>query len=139
MRNLNLGMLALLLVASPASPEVSPGERCFDDAPASTYMRTIQPMFDVYCVACHQDRSAAAGLSLQHGGSARALPNMVSGQNGGRLFVAGDPDASYLYRKLLDTHREAGGGGDRMPLSGIMSGENQAKFKAWIASCSTED
>lgn len=139
MRNLNLGVLALFLLASPASPEVSSGEKCFDERSTSTYTRTIQPMFDVYCVACHQDRSAAAGLSLQSGGSAKALPYMVSGQNGGRLFVAGDPEASYLYRKLLDTHREAGGGGDRMPLSGIMSGENQAIVQAWIRSCSTED
>lgn len=140
MRHLKLIAIALVMLASPASPEpASPEEVCFAETPASTYTEKIQPLFDTYCVACHQDRSAAAGLSLQRGASAAALPYMVSGQNGGKLFVPGDPAQSYLYRKLLNTHREAGGGGDRMPLSGIMNSENLELVRDWIASCSSKD
>jgi hypothetical protein len=49
-------------------------------------------------------------------------------------IAPGDPQKSYLYRKLLGTHA-AVGNGDKMPLGGQLSAANLTSVSTWISNC----
>jgi len=116
-----------------ATPTLAKQADCFGTASDSIFSRDIQPIFDNYCVSCHQDRAAASGLSLQKGTAARALPNALSREGGGNLVVPGNAEASFLYRKLTNTQGK--GKGERMPLAGQLSTKDLSKVSDWINSC----
>ena len=132
---MNIPMRILLVGACLVTATPSLGEQsdCFGQAPSSVFSRDIQPVFDKYCVSCHQDKAAASGLSLQSGTSARGLPNAISREGGGQLVVPGNADASFLYRKL--TNMQGKGKGERMPLAGQLGTGDLSKFRDWINSC----
>jgi len=70
------------------------------------------------CVACHTNvgRTPAGGLNLVAGSSYAALVNAASlGKPGEVLVVPGNPDASYLVKKL---EGDSGITGKRMPRNG---------------------
>jgi mono/diheme cytochrome c family protein len=55
------------------------------------------------CIQCHtaQGRNPAGGLNLMEGVSYAALVNVASSQKAGEIrVIPGNPDASYLVRKL---------------------------------------
>ena len=52
----------------------------------------------------------------------------------------GDPEGSYLYRKLTGTHLEAGGSGEHMPFQrDLLEPADLAVFREWIAQGATNN
>lgn len=96
----------------------------------------IQPIFNTYCVACHQDAAPGEGLSLQSRTmlgntveiASTQVPDMVR-------IMPGDAEASYLYRKVTGTHIEAGGTGAQMPIGGELDAAALERIRSWIEDC----
>lgn len=86
------------------------------DVPLAGTLESIQVnVFDASCTSCHAGAAAPLGLQLDAGNSYVNLVGVSSRQVGSLLRVApGDPDASYLVRKLEGTAAE----GEQMPLGG---------------------
>lgn len=86
------------------------------DVPLAATLASIQAnVFNPACVVCHAGAAAPLGLRLDEGNSFTNLVGVPSAQVGALLRVApGDPDASYLVRKLEGTASE----GQRMPIGG---------------------
>jgi hypothetical protein len=89
-----------------------------------------QNVFTPVCTACHAGGTAPEGLRLDAGSSAAALIGVPSNQAPSVLRVApGDPDASYLIRKL----EGSAVAGARMPLGGPFLDEATIDvIRAWI-------
>ena len=94
----------------------------------------IQPIFTKSC-GCHDGvakESPAAGLDLADGVSYDAIVE-VENKAGLVFVVPGDPEESYLYRKMEDTHLEMeGGAGKVMPMAGKLEDAVLEKVKQWI-------
>lgn len=102
--------------------------------PGVNFAAQIQPIFDASCASagCHNQSSAQAGLVLAAGASFGNLVNVPSSQQPGlRRVQPGDPDASYLVRKLEGGPAITGG---RMPLNRTpLSGDEIILIRQWIA------
>jgi len=127
--------LASLVLANAAMAQT---DVCSAPTQSVRFSTQIQPLFDTYCVACHQDASPASALSLQKGTAMNALRNNKTQESDMPLLTPGEPEKSYLYRKLAATHVEAGGGGERMPLAGRMSAANITLVETWIRECAKD-
>jgi hypothetical protein len=69
--------------------------------------------------SCHRSGAPPAGLDLSDGAAYGSLVSVPSTQAPGVNRVEpGDPDNSYLYRKLLGEQAQVGGSGVRMPAGG---------------------
>ncbi len=79
---------------------------------------------------CHSGAGAAAGLSLASDRIAGQLIGAVSPVSGMLRVDPGNPEGSYLLRKLRG---DAGISGAQMPLGGTLSAEEIGKIRAWIA------
>jgi len=92
----------------------------------------IQPIWDARCSeACHLGSSANGGLSLNDGfGATVGVPAI--GIAGMDLITPGNPDQSYMWLKLNDTHMGAGGIGAIMPTSGMLASTELDLIKSWI-------
>jgi hypothetical protein len=79
-----------------------------------SFQNDLMPVLSERCVMCHMDGADQAHLSLfpEAWGHLVGVPSTESPQ---KRVEAGQPDQSYLYRKLMGTHLEAGGNGLRMP------------------------
>jgi hypothetical protein len=92
----------------------------------------VQPLFDLYCIACHSGVSPAQGMDLSAGSSYTALVNVASNECPATLRVdPGSPTTSYLVHKL------AGAGpcfvGNQMPLFTLpLSAPQQQLIADWI-------
>jgi hypothetical protein len=84
------------------------------------------------CVMCHQPYDAKGELTLHPSGAWKNLVEVSSTQVDMFLVTPGDLDQSYLYRKLTDTHLEAGGSGDAMPFDAKLTAEQLATIRVWI-------
>ena len=86
---------------------------------------------------CHLDVIKESGLSLKPGESHRSLVNAPSAQIVGvRLVAPGDPEASYLVRKL----EGRGLVGDRMPLGkSPLTREEIDVIREWIRRGAPDD
>lgn len=97
-----------------------------------SFASTIQPIFDQNCAlaGCHSSGTASAGLVLAAGSAFDNLVGVPSSQQPGLSRVAiGNPDSSYLVRKL----EGSGINGGRMPLNRApLSAEQIASIRAWI-------
>jgi hypothetical protein len=75
--------------------------------PTLSYAANIQPIYDKSCAtssACHIGPTSGGGMELQQGVSYGATVNQPSTQQPRLLRVKpGDPDASYLLRKVEGT------------------------------------
>jgi hypothetical protein len=94
-------------------------------------------VFDAACTVCHAGAAAPLGLRLDAANSYTNLVGVPSRQVGSLLRVApGNPDASYLVRKLEGTASE----GERMPLGGPpIPAETIAYVRQWIADGAAPD
>ncbi len=124
--------LALASGATMLSPSrVSAGETC-----SAVFVETIQPILNRYCVVCHQDAAPAQGLSLQRTSAPASLLGVKSTQAPKLALVQpGDPEMSYLFLKLTNTHLGVGGNGAQMPLAGLIPNDTIASIRAWITGC----
>ncbi|TAJ21104.1 MAG: hypothetical protein EPO47_03190 [Rugosibacter sp.] len=86
-------------------------------APAPSYKKTIQPIFNANCVYCHMSGAMQGGLTLEPGLSPRSLVSIKSTGSPLMLVVPGKPNDSYLIHKLEGTHLKVGGMGASMPFS----------------------
>lgn len=87
-------------------------------------------VFDELCITCHIGATAPLGLRLDSANSYALLVGVASAQASDTLLVdPGNPDASYLIRKLEGT---AGTGG-QMPLGGTpLPQADIAMIRQWI-------
>lgn len=100
----------------------------------------IQPLFNIYCVVCHQGASASEGLNLESGVSYQNLVNRQSTQSSLARVSPGDTQSSYLWHKINGTQGMVGGSGARMPYnSPQLSQENLNLIKQWIEAGSKDD
>ena len=97
-------------------------------AATATLSRVQGEIFDLFCVGCHPP---SGGLDLDRGNSHGNLVNVPSTQQPGLVRVRpGDPDASYLYRKI---NGGPGITGSRMPQGGpFLSTERTQLLRDWI-------
>jgi len=97
-------------------------------APTATLSRVQDEIFDRSCIGCHPPN---AGLDLERGNSHGSLVNVPSSQQPALMRVKpGDPDASYLYRKVVGG---PGISGNRMPPGGpFLSTEKTQLLRDWI-------
>ena len=135
-----LTMLATILTISLllAGLACSSGSKTSTPATSTTsgvsYSRDIQPIFNNYCIVCHQG-AGQGGLTLEPNLSYSKLVGVPSTQSTTELRVkAGAPDQSYLLAKLNGTQVQAGGGGTQMPQGASPLSQTQINLvQQWIA------
>lgn len=106
-----------------------------DLGPVDSHAEDIQPIWTQNCILyCHAsgNEPAAEGLDLFDG----AYDNIVavpSTQSELLLITPTDPEASYLWHKLQDTHLDVGGEGDMMPMTGVPLADDELdRIEEWI-------
>ena len=93
----------------------------------------IVPLLKSRCVMCHLPGSEQGGLALHPKGGYANLVEVKSTQSPLPRVSPGNPDASYLYRKLIGTHAEAGGSGERMPFGDAsLTAAEIERVRLWI-------
>ena len=99
-----------------------------------SFSKDIQPIFNSYCVVCHQG-AGQAGLTLEPNLSYSKLTGVPSTESANELRVkAGAPDQSYLLAKLNGTQVQAGGNGAQMPYGASPIPQDQINLvQQWIA------
>ena len=81
------------------------------------------------CASCHYGQPAGLAFADAYNN----IVNVESTEAPGMMRVApGDPDNSYLWRKVEGTHLEVGSG-DQMPQRGSLSDADKATIHDWIA------
>ena len=102
-------------------------------AAETSFSQHVLPLLNSHCVMCHMPGAAQAGLSLYPDAWA-ALVNQPATQSALPRVKPGDPEGSYLYRKLAGTHLESGGSGEHMPFQRErLDPADLAVFRDWIA------
>jgi len=98
-----------------------------------SYSKDIQPIFNSYCVVCHQG-AGQAGLTLEPKLSYSNLVGMPSTESATELRVKpGSPDQSYIIAKLQGTQVQAGGSGAQMPYGAVPLSQAQIDLiRQWI-------
>ncbi len=127
----SLCAVATVVSAAPKKPKAAP-------APAVkkvTLEKDVQPFFNTSCVMCHIPGVANGEMILEEGDAFKALVNAkATGAKGQLRVVPGQPDQSYLLRKLKGTHKDVNGAGERMPMGGAqVSDATLATIAQWIA------
>ena len=132
----SLALAASMLGCAPGSGEgLNAGGRPLSeggDVPLAATLESIQAnVFDTSCIVCHAGAAAPLGLRLDAGNSFVNLVGVSSRQVGSLLRVdPGDPDRSYLVRKLEGSAAE----GERMPLGGPPVPQATIDFvRQWIS------
>ena len=101
------------------------------DLPLAPTLDSIQAnVFDAFCIVCHSGAGAPQGLRLDAASSYANLVGVPSQEAGSLLRVEpGNPDASYLIRKLEGTATEGG----QMPLGAPPLPQSTIDFvRQWI-------
>ena len=132
--------ISLVLIALSAVPGCSSGSKATTPTTSTTsssgvsYSKDIQPIFNSYCVVCHQG-AGQAGLTLEPSLSYSKLVGVQSTESSTELRVkAGAPDQSYLLAKLNGTQVQAGGSGVQMPYGATPLPQAQISLiQQWIA------
>lgn len=102
------------------------------DEHAVSYRADVVPIFNAHCVACHLTGQEQGGIAL-HARAARSyLVGVASEQSPLARVEPGDPAQSYLLHKLNNTHLDAGGEGEPMPMGGTLEQEQIALISRWI-------
>jgi hypothetical protein len=88
------------------------------------FAKQIRPIMAASCYKCHGEKKQKGKLRLD------SLEAFAAGGKDGKIFTAGDPDKSDLYRRIVLPKDDD----DVMPPEGDpVSKENAALIKAWIA------
>jgi len=139
--------LGVLLIGCPAAndDDSAPLPEDDDDATEEPLEPTWSNVFDMlsFRCGCHDAQQAEGDLyDLTDPDSAWGLlVNVPSvGLPGMDRVEPGDAEASYLYLKISDTHRAAGGDGNRMPPTGFPLTETKVTMvRDWIEDGAIED
>lgn len=108
---------------------------------AVTLSATVQAALTSKCAtsSCHDNTGPSAGMRLTTGRTFGQTVQVRSGQTPDDSCAPDriepySPDASYLWRKVNDTHEEecVGGSGNKMPPSGTLTTQQKADLEAWI-------
>lgn len=121
----SLAGAGLALLATPAFAD----QACLD-----AWAKDIQPVVN-RCVSCHQNAAPAGKLSLQKGTAPANLIWVKADQADMPYVTPGDPAQSYLWHKLMGTHKDVGGSGAQMPLGGKLGEKELATIESWITDC----
>jgi hypothetical protein len=97
---------------APAAPPAPP--------PASSFARDVAPILNHWCVSCHGDKEAEAGLRLDSYAAA------LQGGEDGPVIVPGDPAASQLLSQIERRTRPA------MPPRRRLPRDPVATIRTWI-------
>jgi len=95
----------------------------------------VQPIFDEFCISCHQTVSPPLGLDLSAGNSFSNTVNVDSVQSTYKRILPMAAFESYLPPKLMGMHAEPpyDGSGNQMPLGGDpLDFEYIHKIISWI-------
>jgi len=95
-------------------------------APAPDLEAKVKAIFEDSCTACHDDGADEVSLA----GSPSRLTSVKSKATGKPMVVAGDPDASYLYAKVIGAKGIAG---ESMPPGDSLPAAQKKAIKEWIA------
>lgn len=81
-----------------------------------SFKTQIQPILNAQCVFCHVTGAENGGLNL---GRREAYAALMAASTEAPIarVTPGDPAKSYLVNKLRGTQLEAGGSGNRMPMT----------------------
>ncbi len=119
--------------AAALAPAAIPAASALPPLRQISFKADVQPLFDNYCVACHQTGAAQQGLVLEEGLGRQRIVGIASSQAAMPLVTAGDPQKSYLLDKLNGTHLARGGNGTAMPPEGRLEAAAIALIEGWIA------
>jgi hypothetical protein len=116
-------LLAPVLLAAPAvhGADVS-------------FAEDVAPLLRSRCVSCHLTGQEQGELALHARAAYGELVGVPSVQSELKRVEPGVPERSYLYLKLTNRHREAGGYGEPMPLAAWPLQDEQLELiRRWIA------
>jgi mono/diheme cytochrome c family protein len=114
-------LLATILIASP----IHAGDPAFQP--------TVQRILARNCAGCHNSVDRQGGLDLEPDHAFANLVGVKSIESPLPRVMPGDPERSYLVRKLTGTQAEAGGEGAQMPANGAaLPGAQIDVIRHWI-------
>lgn len=100
-----------------------------------SFSSDIVPLLKSRCVMCHMPGAELGELALHPRGGHSNLVGVPSTQSTLMRVEPGQPEASYLYLKLVGNHSEAGGYGERMPFGESPLGDTELELiRRWIES-----
>lgn len=103
-----LGTTVLFTAIGCGSEDHSAGERLFTEK--------VQPLFEEKCgPGCHEPGGYNGALFLGTDYPSSTVVGAPSTQVSMDLISPGSPEDSYLWHKLMKTHRDVGGSGEPMP------------------------
>ncbi|ODT70145.1 MAG: hypothetical protein ABS75_13600 [Pelagibacterium sp. SCN 63-23] len=131
-----MDVMSFFRTAATAGLFVLGSSAAFASACLDAYVADVEPIVSRKCAACHNDRSPGSGVSFQKGSGYDYLVGAASTELPDMPRVTpGDTSQSYLAHKILDTHIEAGGSGNKMPPSGRLRDTEIEAIIAWIDNC----
>ncbi|ETI65761.1 hypothetical protein C100_00235 [Sphingobium sp. C100] len=133
------GLSMLLMLCGCSQRAEQKADNAQVAAAGPNFDRDIQPIFDANCVACHQSEGASGKLNLESGAAYGAVVSVRSGESPLLYVMPGRADQSYLIRKVEGTHVEAGGSGERMPLTGPLDARSIATLRDWVRAGAPRD
>jgi hypothetical protein len=96
----------------------------------------VQPIFNNYCISCHNTGLPSEGLDLTSGNAYSNTVNIDSVQSAIKRITPGDVVNSYLMAKILGIHLMTpyNGSGVKMPENGppFLTPEESNKIRDWI-------
>lgn len=103
--------------------------------PKVALSRVEKEVFTPSCAfaTCHLGRSASGGLNLESPTYAKLINVDAGARPGMKLVVPGNPEASWLYQKLVIQSAES------MPPGAPLEAERIALVRDWIASGAPND
>jgi hypothetical protein len=102
-------------------------------ADSPSFAKNIAPVLQEKCAACHLTGDEAGKLALYKKAAYANLVAHPSVESAMLRVKPGEPDSSYLMRKLQGTHLDAGGKGAQMPLGGpTLDADFMELLRQWI-------
>jgi hypothetical protein len=101
---------------------------------APSFRADVLPILEYRCATCHNSDDPHGGLSLARGVAYDQIVNSPSGQSKLPRISPGEPDESYLIRKIEGTHLAAGGSGFAMPIGFFrVPDADRAILRKWVS------
>ncbi|WP_156500616.1 hypothetical protein [Croceicoccus bisphenolivorans] len=119
---MGIGLTSTMLMAAnpPASRPLS-------------FQRDVLPILQTNCAVCHQNLGPMGGLTLEPDEAYENLVDMPSMEIEMQRVEPGDPERSYLIRKVEGTHAGVGGKGLTMPIGGVLAPADVQTLRRWVS------